>query len=53
MIMDEKIKRSNRRKESGLSKILVYADNLITRKSNVSTLEKKLQRVVTVCKDLE
>lgn len=50
--MDEIIIRVTEDK-SGLSKIMVHADNIIIWEPNVSTLDKKFHRVVTVCEDLD
>jgi hypothetical protein len=50
MIMDDIIRKLTEGQENGLWKIMVYADCIVIWESNESSLEKKFQKVITVCK---
>jgi hypothetical protein len=50
IIMDEIIRRVTKGQESGIPKIMVHKHITVIWESKESSLEKKFQRVVTVCK---
>jgi hypothetical protein len=53
MVMDEIMIEVTEGQESGIPKSMVYADDIVIWEPNASSLEKKFQRVVLVCKDFE
>jgi hypothetical protein len=50
MVMDETMRVTGQ--ESGILKIIVYADDIVIWELNESTLEKKFHRTIAVCTDL-